>query len=49
MLRDEGGGSDLIDKQQLVHRLQLFRMQLLQFVNSLNSFIMTRVSTCEAT
>ena len=34
-----------ITKQQLVHKMQLFRMKLLHFVNSLNNYIMTRVSS----
>ena len=33
-----------ITKQQLIHKMHLFRMKLLHFVNSLNNYIMTRVS-----
>ena len=28
----------------LIHRMQIFRMRLLHFVNSLNNYIMTRVA-----
>ena len=33
-----------IPKTQLIHRMQLFRTKILHFVNSLHSYLMTRVS-----
>ncbi len=32
----------------LIHRMQIFRVKLMHFVNSLHNYIMTRVSTTQA-
>ena len=34
-----------LTKQQMVHKMHLFKMKLLHFVNSLNNYIMTRVGS----
>lgn len=36
-------GTMLPDEQSLIHRMHVFRMRLLHFVNSLHDYIMTRV------
>jgi len=38
-----GPNTTVADGQSLIHRMHVFRMRLLQFVNSLHDYVMTRV------